>query len=69
MAARFGHSEVYKFIAERVNEKNPLDNEEKTPLHEAIVNGHLHILPIYLDILGIENPTLTEPEAKRRRKE
>ena len=53
-----------KFIAERVNEKNPLDNQGKAPLHEAIDNSHWHICRILLDILRIENPTLTEPEAK-----
>ena len=68
-AAMHGHSEIYKFIAERVDEKNPVDNQGKTPLHEAIDNGHLHICRILLDILGIENPTLTEPEAKRLLKE
>ena len=68
-AAMKGHSELYKFIAERVEEKNPLDNEEKTPFHLAFDNGHLQICRIYLDILGIENPTLTEPEANRLRKE
>ena len=69
VAASNGYSEVYKLIAERVEEKNPLDNKGKTPLHEAIDNGHLHICRILLDILGIENPTLVEPEAKRLRKE
>ena len=69
LAAMHGHSEIYKFIAERVDEKNPVDNQGKTPLHEAIDNGHLHICRILLDILGIENPTLTEPEAKRLLKE
>ena len=69
VAASNGYSEVYKLIAERVEEKNPLDNKGKTPLHEAIDNGHLHICRILLDILGIENPTLAEPEAKRLRKE
>jgi hypothetical protein len=55
----------YKLIAEKVEEKNPLDNEGKTPLHEAIDNGHLHICRILWDILEIENPTLAEPEAKQ----
>ena len=53
-----------QFCPERVEEKNPLDNEGKTPLHKAIDNGHLHILPIFVDILGLENPTLTKSEAK-----
>ena len=65
-----GHSEIYKFIAERVEEKNPPDNLRETPLHDAIACGHLlHISKILMDILEIENPTLAEPEAKRLRKE
>ena len=64
-----GYSELYKFIAERVEEKNPMDNVGRTPLHVAIDNGHLHICRILLDILGIENPTLAEPKAKRFCKE
>ena len=68
-AARNGHSEIYKFIAERVDDKNPSDNQGNTPFEEAFDNGHLQICRIYLDILGIENPTLTEPEAKSRSKE
>jgi ankyrin repeat protein len=69
VAAKYGYSEIYNFIAERVEEKNPLDNEGRTPLHKAIDKGHLHICRILLDILGIENPISTDPEQKRPRKE
>ena len=47
-------------VAERVEEKEPRDNEGKTPLHEAITNGHYGICKILLDIWGMKNPTLTK---------
>ena len=54
-------------VVERVEEKEPRDTVGKTPLNEAITNGHYEICKILLDIWGTKNPTLTEPEKKRRK--
>ena len=52
---------------ERVEEKEPKDNEGKTPLHEAITNGHYGICKILLDIWGTKKPTLTKPPKMRHK--
>ena len=54
-------------VAERVEEKEPQDNEGKTALQEAITNGHYGICKILLDIWGMKNPTLTKSPKTRHK--
>ena len=41
---------------DRIKDKNPKDLEGRTPLHEAVKNGHDEVACIILDIIGDENP-------------
>ena len=73
-AAREGYLEIYKFIADRVEDKNPEDGNGRTPLQLATDNGHLEICRLICTLListydkKLKNPTLSNPEKKRRKK-
>ena len=43
VAARYGHTEVVKFILANVVDKNPVNEDGVTPFHEATKNGSLEI--------------------------
>ena len=48
LAAKKGHSEICKFIIERVEDKNPADIVGDTPLHFAAASGHLGLCKFIL---------------------
>ena len=43
LAAENGHLEVCKLIIDKVNDKNPENEDGQTPLHEAAKGGHLEV--------------------------
>ena len=56
MAAKMGHLDVCKFIIERVENKNPSDNDGKTPLHMAAEYGRLEICQLIIKNIEDKNP-------------
>ena len=69
VAARHGYLEIYRFIAERVENKNPEDSDGVTPLSIATERGHYEICRlIAANNRRHSNPTLSNPEKKRRKK-
>ena len=59
-AAQFGHLEICKFIVERVDEKNPSDDNGVTPAILAQRNNHIQIaVLIQLALLQKSRPPIT----------
>ena len=44
MAAKEGHLEVFKYIMERVTDKNPSNDNNTTPFHLAVKYSHFDIV-------------------------
>ena len=57
LAARKGHSNVYAFIMEDLEDKNPKRSDGFTPLHLAARNGHLQVCKIICDNVEDTNPS------------
>ena len=51
-AAGRGHIEIYQYIQQNVQIKNPRDKIGNTPLHSAAYFGHLNIFKEYFKIVG-----------------
>ena len=43
------HYEFCKLINNSLEEKNPIDVNDNTPLHEAVYNGHLNICKLIIN--------------------
>ena len=68
-AAREGYLEIYKFIAERVDIKNPATVDGETPLTMAIESDRGEIIRlIHAYNKRQRNQTLPNTEKKRRKK-
>ena len=44
-------------ILDLVEDKNPKDNIDCTPLHDAANNGHVEIVKMIFDVVEDKNPT------------
>ena len=55
-AAKYGHLEVYKCIAEHLDDKNPALNDGLTPLHLAVKKGKFEIVKYLIDNIQDKNP-------------
>ena len=58
IAAHSGHSEICKVIIQSEDNKNPANNDERTPLHIAIRRGHLDICSMIIDNITDKNPAI-----------
>ena len=48
-AARYGHTEVVKFILSNVVDKNPVNDNGDTPLRETTKNGFMEIRKLFFN--------------------
>ena len=53
-AAFQGDLEVFKYIANQANNKNPVDEDGKTPLHNAVTHRHIQIVKCIMDLIDEE---------------
>ena len=56
MAAQHGYLAVCQLIIKNVEDKNPRDQNGRTPLHLAAENGHLAICQLILENVQDKNP-------------
>ena len=61
-AARFGHLEVFEYIAGYCNDKNPRKRDGTTPLLMAAKNGHVEICKHILPHIKDKNPIIKNGE-------
>jgi ankyrin repeat protein len=56
VAARKGHLDICKLITKNVQDKNPGNNDGRTPFHDAAKEGHLDICKLIIENIKDKNP-------------